>query len=421
MKTILPTLAFLFAILFANPISAQSYGSNNKVPFSICLVPPISTNGMNAGNCINQFSINIFGGYSAGLAGVEFAGFSNTERDFVKGAQFAGFVNLVNGEFTGFQFSGFGNFNRGISRGFQFSGFSNFNYNEANGVLAAGFANFTNGTSLAIQMAGFANFCEDVQGMQFAGFSNIVKGNGKVTQMAGFANVTLGEVNGVQVAGFINYSKQKMQKCQIAGFVNISGGDLDGAQISGFLNVAKNVTGVQIGLINIADTIKSGIPIGFLSIVKDGFREFEISTGETFNANAAFKIGVDRFYNIFAIGTNFLSDFDWGFGYGIGTHLATKEHFKSQLEILSYQINEKGKWTNNYNNLYQAKIIFTKIVNEHFCVFAGPTLNLMVSDNYKDNGQRFSSNFDPYKIWSHTGSHSTSKGWIGFTTGIKIN
>lgn len=436
MKTFI--LAALLLSLFVHQLRAQSYGNYDKVPFAMSLFPPVSTNGTNAGNCVNQISINIISGYSGGLAGLEFAGFSNTERDFVRGAQFAGFMNFVNGEFTGFQFGGFANFNRDIARGFQFAGFANFNYDEANGMLAAGFANFTNGKSLAIQLAGFANFCEDVEGFQASGLTNVVKGNGRVFQFSGFSNIILGEVHGIQATGFLNYSKEKMQKLQIAGFCNLSmdsvkgsqiagftniaKGDLNGLQIAGFLNKAKKVNGLQLGVVNVADSVASGVPIGVLSIVRHGFREFEISVSEGLNAQAAFKIGVDRFYNIFAIGTQFLgSEFSWGIGYGIGTHLTNKETFKTQLELISYHINEGDNWTNTYNDLQQARLTFTKKVSGHFSIFAAPTINLMITDNKKDNGTTFHSQFPPYSMYSHTGEQTTLKGWIGLTAGIHFN
>lgn len=431
-------LTSVIILLITNQLYAQSYGTLKEVPFAIGLFPPVNTNGTEAGNCVNKVSLNLISGYSAALAGFEFAGFSNTERDFVKGAQFAGFLNFVNGEFTGFQYAGFGNFNKGVASGFQFAGFANFNYNEANGMLFSGFANFTNGKSMAIQMAGFANFCEDVEGIQASGFTNVVKGNGKVFQFAGFSNITLGEVNGIQLAGFLNYSKKKMQKLQmagfsnislddakglqIAGFTNIAKGDLKGAQISGFLNVAKKVNGLQLGIINVADSVGSGVPIGILSIVKHGFREFEVSASEAMNLQAAFKIGVDHFYNIFAVGTQFIGpEFMWGFGYGIGTHLVNGDEFKAQLELLSFHVNEGNNWTNTYNDLQQVKLIFTKKVSDHFSVFAGPTINLMITDNVNGNGQIFHSKFAPYSMYTHSGEHTTLDGWIGFTAGIHIH
>ena len=438
MKIFRTAILLALTIILANQTFAQSYGNYEKVPFAIGLFPPLTTNGANAGNCVNQLSFNLISGYSAGLAGMEFAGFSNTERDFVRGAQFAGFGNFVTGEFTGFQFAGFANFNKSISNGVQFAGFSNFNYDQADGVLAAGFFNFTNGKSLAIQLAGFANFCEDVEGVQGAGFANVVKGNGKAFQGAGFTNITLGEVNGIQAAGFLNFSMKKMENIQAAGFANISMGDakgiqasgfaniavgdLEGIQASGFLNVAQKVNGLQLGILNISDTIESGIPIGVLSIVRNGFRELEVSFSEGLNTQAAFKIGVDKFYNIFAVGAQFLgSDYCWAYGYGIGTHLSKTESFKTQLELMGYHINEGKAHTNAYNDLQQLKLTFTKKISEHFNVFAGPTLNLMITDNKDDNGFAFESHFAPYKMISHSGRNTTLESWIGFTAGIRIN
>jgi len=433
-KSAIFTILFL---LFVHQLFAQQYGNFTKVPLAVGIFPPLSTNGNHAGDCVNQISLNLIMGYSAGLAGVEY-GFINTERDFVHGVQIAGFGNFVAGEFTGFQFASFGNFNKGISNGFQFAGFSNFNYNQADGVLAAGFFNFTNGKSFAVQAAGFANFCEDIEGIQAAGFANVVKGNGKATQLAGLANITLGEINGVQVAGFLNFSQQKMQNVQASGFMNISNddatgvqiagavniakGDLSGVQISGLLNVAKKVKGFQLGFVNIADTIESGIPIGVLSIVKKGFREMEISVGEGINAQASFKIGVDKFYNIFAIGTQVIgSEYSWGFGYGIGTHLSKNDRFKTQLELMSFHINEGEAWTDGDNELQQAKVTFTKKVSDHFSIFAGPTMNLMITKNKDNHDQPFTSHFAPYEIVSHSGKNTTLQGWIGFTAGIHIN
>ncbi|HKJ43235.1 MAG TPA: hypothetical protein VKA27_14155 [Sunxiuqinia sp.] len=436
MKKLILGIPLFFLLI--NYGQAQTYGNFQKVPVAFTIIPPLSTNGSNAGNCVNQLSFNLISGYSGGLAGFEFGGIANTERDFVRGAQFAGFLNFVNGEFTGFQYAGFANFNRNISRGFQFAGFANFNYAEANGMLFSGFANFTNGKSLAIQMAGFANFCEDVEGVQLSGFSNVVKGNGKVAQFSGFSNIILGEVDGVQIAGFLNFSKARMQNFQAAGFMNISmddakgiqlagfsnitNGNLDGAQISGFLNVARKLNGLQLGIINLADTIESGVPIGILSIVKHGFREFEVSFSEGLNAQATFKIGVDKFYNIFTVGNKFIgADYMWGFGYGIGTRLINNEQLIAQLELISYHINEGSHWTNSYNDLQQARLTFSRKVNRNFSVFAGPTINLMISENRKDDGHRPHSLLVPYSIYSYRGTSATLDGWVGLTAGIRIN
>jgi hypothetical protein len=140
------------------------------------------------------------------------------------------------------------------------------------------------------------------------------------------------------------------------------------------------------------------------------------------NAQATFKIGVDQFYNIFTAGAKIMGEEDaWAFGYGIGTHIVSNDQFKTQFELISYHVNEGERWTNTYNGLQQARILFTKKFGDHFGVFAGPTINLMVTNNYKDNGEKFYSNFAPYYFYSHTRKNTTLKGWVGLTAGIHIN
>lgn len=67
------------------------------------------------------------------------------------------------------------------------------------------------------------------------------------------------------------------------------------------------------------------------------------------------------------------------------------------------------------------KTHFTKKISNHASVFIGPTVNLMITDNYTDKGGAFKSEFAPYTVYSHKGKNTTLEGWIGFTTGIRIN
>ena len=226
----------------------------------------------------------------------------------------------------------------------------------------------------------------------------------------------------LQVAGVGNIARGNVKGLQLAGVANIAGGDVDGSQIGGLFNVAKNVDGLQLGVINMADTIKHGVPIGVLSIVRDGFHEFEISAGEALNTQLAFKIGVDRFYNIFAVGTQYLGpEFMWTVGYGIGTHLMQRGQFKTQLELMSFHINEGSEWTNAYNDLQQVKLNFSKKISDHAAIFVAPTINLLITDKKVIDGKPFESRFAPYSFYSHSGGHTTLKGWIGLTAGIHFN
>lgn len=379
--------AALLLLLISGVSSAQQQNAHRQSTFQLTVFPPVGTNGTEAGNTVNQFSVNIFAGYAAGLNGVEFGGFVNINRDFMEGAQFSGFVNITGGPVHGAQFASFANFNGADSEVAQFAGFANFNNGPTDGFQGAGFANFTRGYSNAFQGAGFANFSHDLHGAQLAGFGN-------------FAG---GKVEGAQLAGFGNFAE-----------------DVDGAQISGFINVAKHVDGVQLGFINVADSISNGVPIGFLSIVKNGFYEFEIGGSEGLNGYASFKIGVNQFYNIFSAGMQFAGEeFRWGYGYGIGTHLMHNEEFKINLEAMTYQIMEE-RWSDEYNGLHQLKITFDKSLNERFGIFAGPSFNLLISHDGNRDGVNPESDFPPYHMAEWQNGKSTLKAWVGFNAGIRI-
>lgn len=386
MKTI-TFFAALFLLLISGAISAQQESAHRKSAFQVTLFPPVGTNGTEGGNTINQFSVNIFAGYAAGLNGVEFGGFLNINRDFMEGVQFSGFANITGGPASGVQFANFANFNGADSKVAQFAGFANFNNGITDGFQGAGFANFTRDYSKAFQGAGFGNFSHHLHGAQLAGFGN-------------FAG---GRVEGAQLAGFGNFAE-----------------DVDGIQISGFINVAKHVNGVQIGILNVADSVSNGIPIGILSIVKNGFHEFEIGGSEGLNGYASFKIGVKQFYNVFSAGMQLAADdFRWGFGYGIGTHLMYSEDFKINLEAMSYQIMEKRR-SDEYNGLQQLKLTFDKSLSENFGIFAGPSFNLLVAYDSNNDGVNPVFHFPPYHMAKWQKGRSMLKTWIGFNAGIRI-
>lgn len=358
-------ISLIFIITAIINLSAQS--DFREAPFQITLFPPLGTNGIQSVNTVNNISLNIIAGYNSGLTGVEFGGFLNINRDFVDGIQFAGFSNITGGETNGLQFAGFANINAGATNALQFSGFSNLNNGPTTGLQAAGFMNLTRSESNVVQLAGFGNFAHHLKGLQIAGFSNI------------------------------------------------SSGDVNGAQIAGFINIARKVEGVQIGFINITDTIENGIPIGFLSIARNGFSEYELGFSEGLNTYLSWKIGVKQFYNIFSVGMQFLStDYKWAYGYGLGTHLADSEDFKVNLELMSYQINDDFWRTNYYNGLQQVKLTFSKQMENKLKFYAGPTFNLLITDGYKE------SNFPFYTIFEENEGSTSLKFWFGFTAGLRL-
>lgn len=152
------------------------------------------------------------------------------------------------------------------------------------------------------------------------------------------------------------------------------------------------------------------------------FEQFELSVSEGFNFQASEKIGAEKLYGIVSIGTQcFSDDYKWGFGAGIGTRLFKNEKMVSNLELVSYHINEEEIWTNSYNGLQQLKLSFGKDISARLNVFVAPSFNLLITRNKTEYVTPFDSTFAPYEIFKSTGDKSTLRGWIGLTAGLRFN
>ena len=183
----------------------------------VSILPFIGTNERLSGNVINDYSLNLFGGYSLGTRQIELGFFVNMDRGDVSWLQVAGFGNLVGRNVYGIQAAGFANVNGGETKAVQLAGFANTNFGESRGVQVAGFAN----TNL-----------KSMNGVQVAGFSNVTIGNSRGAQIAGFGNVQVGDYRGSQIAGLTNIATEK----------------ISGSQISVLFNHGRRVKGTQIGL-----------------------------------------------------------------------------------------------------------------------------------------------------------------------------
>ena len=340
-------------------------------PFQISLVPGVSTHGQLNSQVINNFSLNVFGGYTAGTNGFEIGGLFNIDQKDVKYFQAAGLFNSVGGAVTGFQAAGINNL-----------------------VL------------------------DNVYGFQAAGINNFVTGKLHGFQAAGIYNHVSDSVKGFQAAGVGNFSKEKVSGVQIAGVANISNREMNGVQIAGVVNYTKKLKGVQIGLINIADT-SAGYSIGLINIIIKGYHKLSFSANEIENVNAAFKTGNSKLYSILKAGVN-LSDSNkvYSFGYGLGSELSLNK--KKTLSInpeLSCQYLYLGSW--DYTNLLNRfDLNFNIKLGKYVSLFGGPSYSVYVTD--QDVG------FDGYRFPVPPSHYNTTKfsnkvtGWFGWNAGINF-
>jgi len=370
--------------------------------------PFVGTNRKLSGNVINDYSFNLFGGYSRGVRKLEIGGLFNVVREDVAGAQFAGMINAVWGKTRAFQLAGFANLNRDSVSGARIAGLVNVSWSPVGNFSMAGLSNFMHG---------------DSRGVHLAGLSNLTLGKQVGPHAAGLFNFSTRDATILQVSGLFNFALENMHGAQVSGLINFTGQSVKGAQVSGFMNYAHKVKGVQLGLINFADSIK-GVPIGLFSFVSKGYHKIEISADEIFYTNLAFRTGIRQFYNIFTVGAKPPSFKEenpyWTFGYGLGTAPQITRWLSLNIDVTSNQIvvGQSIEAINLLNKLYLGvevspwkKIAFT----------AGVTLNGYVTDTTYGQYAELFTDYQPRIIRDQTFDNALNlKMWWGGKVGIRF-
>ncbi|MBL4624702.1 MAG: hypothetical protein JKY42_06140 [Flavobacteriales bacterium] len=329
--------------------TANSDSTTITRPAQVTVITPMGTNGLQSLQSTNNFSLNIFAGMAGGLNGLEVGGFANVIKYDMKGVQLAGFTNVVLGKTIGTQLAGYFNYSGGYVKG--------------------------------TQLAGYVNIALDsVKGGQISGFVNLATKDMKGIALSGYANICTGEFKGVQTSGFANVVTRDMKGAQFSGFANVTTGNVQGAQVSGFVNYTSKLSGLQLGFINICDSVESGTPIGFLSVVKHGYHEVELGFSESLYGTLAIKAGTNKFYNIFSIGAKPVSgNVLIGFGYGVGTSVSLSPKMSIRLEDIAYGISGLKESDNYVVLLNQLSLLVSYNLNSHVGVNAGPSFNTFIS------------------------------------------
>ncbi len=419
-KTLIIILGLITSVI---SVYAQETGTTKITrPVQVTFIHPLGTNGWNAPKVVNKISINLLAGVSAGTQGFEFGGLVNVDLGNVKGAQIAGLVNTNTGSVKGFQFAGLANTVTGGFNGFQTAGIYNFVKYNSTGFQFAGIANVNLQDSKGAYIAGLTNvFNGDSRGFLLAGLANVNNGNMSGTQIAGLTNVAVG-TSKTQIAGLTNIGVQPTTGLQLAGLVNVSPKDHKGTQIAGLVNYTRTLSGFQLALINVADTITKGVPIGFISVVAHGYRRFEFEGNEVLYANLNFKTGTTKFYNIFSVGYRPENDKqNWGVTYGIGTLAPISSRFNFNFDITATHLNEGEAWTDELNLLNRFKFNIAYLITNRLEIFGGPSLNIAVSKLKNSEGEIVGSSLIPsYTFYDETISDTNVKMYVGFNIGLRF-
>lgn len=360
-------------------------------PYQFSLIPGVGTHGKMSGQVANKFSMNVFGGYTAGVDGVELAGMFNVNKKDARYVQLAGICNIVLGN----------------TEGVQMGGISNYVERKVTGVQCAGIVNKA-GNVEGVQAGGFLNIAFDtVNGVQTGGFMNVA--TAATVQVAGFMNIAE-EIDGNQTAGFINMA-ERIDGMQLAGFVNIAG-QVDGMQLAGFVNVAGKVKGVQLaGFINIADS--SDYPIGLVNIISKGEAAIGVSADEYGTAILALRSGGRKLYGILGVAANQSSGNQlFGLEAGLGAHFPISRHFRVNTELAALSLSDfKGRnFTDNALRVMPA-VRFGPVE-----LFAGGGLNLSAF-SYKPELVAATNS----SLWSDVKFGTNAELRIGYRAGIQFH
>ena len=346
-------------LLLSSKLKMQSINLRKyfiQQPFQLSLVPGLGTQGILSPQITNKLSLNIIGGYTAGLNGVELGGVINIDKKKVQGLQAAGVANVVGGP---------------------------------------------------------------VKGVQLAGSHNIVLDSVQGLQAAGIGNFNKGKLKGVQLAGVMNKVSDSVEGMQAAGIINIAKGQVKGLQLAGVVNRTSRLRGVQIGLVNIADT-SEGYGIGLINIVKHGMHEISLYSDEVTPLNIAYRSGNDKLYTIVLAGYNPSNDrksYIYGFGLGHRFHLSKTLSLDPELSNEHFIVDG---WSNYKHTNFISKFNLDLRVRlgKYISLSGGPSLAIYSFDKkITVNGHDFAPVADNYGTWRISDKVT---GWIGWRASINF-
>jgi hypothetical protein len=326
----------------------------------LSLFPGISTNGIWSASFYNKYSLNLFGGLSAGNQIFELGLITNANLKSTTGIQIADLANVVGA-------NAFVNLTLSEERtltneedykvtftGIQVAGFLNYVLNAASGIQISGGLNVVGNSFTGLQLAGIGNSAgETTRGLQLGGLYNLSAESVGGFQISALFNFTDAQLSGLQL-GLINKARMlpgshstpptRARGLQI-GLINFSR-EMDGLQI-GLINFGGAMRGKQIGIINFfnkapsKERVRMGTPIGLLNYGSKG-SYFRLSANEVFVTNIEYTTGnclncswvmqsempFDDSNQIFNQNALILG-FDplqhaWGFGYGFQKVLYNK-------------------------------------------------------------------------------------------------
>jgi hypothetical protein len=362
------------------------------------------------------------------IAGIQFGGILNVNKKLARGGiQAAGIMNINNGDLEGIQLAGLINVNVGKLDGIQTSGLIGVNVGDINGVQASGLFNANAKSMRGIQFAGLGNvntlknkrdtilLYKNKSSYTTADIYTIIRGKARSIQSSTARDfvdneiikrstddtivdstnedsneepitdsiIVESEVSGIQLAGLFNVNSYSVKGIQAAGVFNVNTKEAKGVQFAPFVNYTGVLKGLQVGLINVADT-SCGLSIGLLNVSKNGFQQLFLSANEFIDYHATFKSGTHKFYTLLHLG--YQDKGTLAYGFGIGHDFKLSKRFRISANLSSLEI-RMGSWSNT-NRLNRLEVNLNFNIWRKFALTAGPAFNLYLQDNSPAEGYK---------------------------------
>ncbi len=362
----------------AAPEPPQQPYQEEIVPLGVDLLPGVGSSSYEGPYAVRSLSLNVIGGKTYGLRGIELGSAFNIETGFVEGAQGAGAFNLNFGRLQGAQ--GAGGFNyAGEVEGVQGAGGFNVSRGGVQGVQGAGGLNVALGDLKGVQGSGGINYAHAVDGVQAGAGLNVARSVEGV-QASGGANLAMGDMAGVQGATGLNVVTGDLSGLQASGGLNVVTGDVRGMQMAPVNVATGDVSGLQLGVVNVAKS--SDVSLGLLNFIWNGRTHLDVWGDSWGFAHGGIRHGSRYLHNIYWGGVPAMGGeaATWTVGLGLGGHIPLGERAAIDLDLLAHAVNEGVWWSDRLNLLNQGRAVLVLNPLERLGVYAGPTYDVRIVD-----------------------------------------
>lgn len=357
-------------------------GMAQDFPVQVTLFPPASSSGPEADQQRFLFSLNVLFGRIGSLQGLQIGGLGNHTREQAygvsigglgnssadaRGLMVGGLGNNVRGDLKGVSIGGLGSSVKGNAQGLMVGGLGSAVKGDARGLIVGGLGSSVKGNAQGLMVGGLGATANghmkgllvsglgttvhgELKGGQIAGMGSTVKGNAKGVIIGGLGSTVRGDLKGMLVGGLgstVRGTAQGMlvgglgstvrgdtDGLQIGGIASSTRGEMEGVQISGLYNRATDLHGVQIGLVNVVDSISHGFQLGVVSIERRNIhQEATLFTSSLLSMGASYKVGRPVFYNHYTMGINWHERNCWALGMGFGSFQPINSFLYVQPEL----------------------------------------------------------------------------------------